>query len=250
MHMKQIQSLFSGQRGRLLSLRRTISIVAGLGLTLSGAAAQENLLKNPGLEEATGDVGRIPGWTTQPDSTGKVTVGVVAHSGAHGLAVPANTAVEQTVAEVPAGAYLARCWVKSEAEQPVTVLLQDPERPWSAYSCAETKVPGGRWVQLEAFCALDRPGNLSLTVGGMSKEFRLYHGTAGELTSPIAADDFELVHYEPKTRDEPAKVSVWDTKVELSSSSNWSGAGQGSVVENEGQSFEGTPFVQGRHVAG
>ena len=48
------------------------------------------------------------------------------------------------------------------------------------------------WVQLQVFCALDRDGAMSLTVGGMSKEFRLYHGTAGEMSLPIVADDFEL----------------------------------------------------------
>jgi hypothetical protein len=245
--MKQIQRLFCALRARLpLPI---VSVATSLGLTVSSVSAQQNLLKDPGLEETTGPE-NIPGWTTKIDSAGKVMVGEVAHSGAHGLVIPANTAVEQTVEKLPAGAYLARCWVNSEAEQPVTVLLQDPERPWSAYSCSEIKVPRGQWVQLEAFCALDRPGNLRLTVGGVSKEFRLYHGLAGELTSPMAADDFELIRYEAKAAGDRAKVAVWDAKMPLSVLSNLSGASQWRAVENGAQSFEGSAVLRGGHLAG
>ena len=245
--MKQIQRLFGAVRARLPL--PVIPVLTSLGLTLSSVAAQQNLLRDPGLEEATG-FENIPGWTTKTDSAAKVLAGDLAHSGARGLVIPPDTAVEQTVEKLPPGAYLARCWVKSEAEQPVTVLLQDPERPWSAYSCAETKVPRGQWVQLEAFCALDRPGNLSLTVGGMSREFRLYHGLAGELTSPIAADDFELIRYEAKSTGERARVAVWDAKKELSTLSNLSDASQWRAIENGDQSFEGSAVFHGGHLAG
>ncbi len=159
---------------------------------------EQNLLKNPGFEEMAKAWTPPPNWITTTDSLGKakVTDGE-AHGGRHAIAIPANAAVEQTIGPVLPGAYLARCWVKSESEQPVTFLLQNPDRPWAAYTCAEIKVPRGKWVQIEAFCPVDRSGPLTLTVGGMSREFRFYHGVAGEMAAPIIADDFELIRYQP-----------------------------------------------------
>ncbi len=223
-----------------------ISTITSL-LAIANAAEQRNLLKNPGFEDNS-DGSTIPGWITREDSAGKAAItGTVARNGAHGLVIPANTAVDQPV-DATAGAYLARCWVKSEKDQTLTLLLQDPDRPWSAYTCEETKVHGGEWVQLQVFCALDRDGALSLTLGGMSKEFRLYHGTAGEMSSPVVADDFELTRYEP--RADTASMTVWDSQKELDLTPDWSAKAQWSAVEKSGQTFTGTAIVQGRHILG
>ncbi len=233
----------SGRSGRFCAALTILTITSLLAVANPGG--QRNLLKNPGFEESSVG-GTIPEWNTREDSAGKATVSdIAARNGAHGLDIPANTSVEQTV-EATAGAYVARCWVKSEKDQTLTLLLQDPDRPWSAYTCEETKVQGGEWVQLQVFCALNRDGNLSLTLGGMSKEFRLYHGTAGEMSSPVMADDFELTRYEP--RADPASVTVWDSQKELDP--NLSAKAQWSAVEKSGQTFAGTAIVQGGHILG
>ncbi|HTL17286.1 MAG TPA: carbohydrate binding domain-containing protein, partial [Patescibacteria group bacterium] len=227
------------------------SAMVMLALTVFGAwnlVAQQNLLKNPGFEDnATGN--SPSGWSTRADSAGTAILDEKeAHGGTHSIVIPANSAVEQRVENVPGGAYLARCWIKSEREQPVTVLLQDPDKPWSAYTCQETKVPAKQWVLLEAFCALDRPGNLSLTVGGTSKDFRLYHGNGGEMAAPVIADNFELVRYEPKAA-ERARVTVWDAK-NSGTKPDWSGKKEWSAVEKSGQILAGTPIAQGGHLVG
>jgi hypothetical protein len=234
-----------GRFGRFCAALAIATITSSSAL--ANAAEQLNLLKNPGFEDNS-DGGTIPGWNTREDSAGKATVSdTAARTGAHGLAIPANTAVEQKV-QATAGAYLARCWVKSQKDQTVTLLLQDADRPWSAYTCEETKVHGGEWVQLQVFCALDRDGTLSFTLGGMSKEFRLYHGTEGEMSSPLVADDLELIHYEPKA--DTASVTVWDSQKELDPATDSSMKAQWSAVENPGQTFTGTPVIQGSHILG
>ena len=173
-----------------------------------------------------------------------------AHGGRHAIAIPAHTSVEQKVDSVLPGAYLARCWVKSESEQPVTFLLQDSDRPWAGYTCAEIKVPKDQWVQIEAFCALDQDGSLTLTLGGMSQEFRSYHGAGAEMGAPIIADDFELIRYEPKPPAGLAPLAVWDAKKELGATFDWSAKDQWSLVENAAHAFAGTPVLQGRHLVG
>ena len=155
--------------------------------------------------------------------------------------------MEQRLDPAPAGAYLARCWVKSPTEQPVTFLLQDSGKPWAAYALAEIRVPAGQWVQLKSFCALNHNGSLTLALGGRSKEFNLYHGTAGEMGSPIIADDFELIRYEPKAAAKPA---VWDAKTELGPAFDWSAKNQWLPVDDSAHVFAGTPVIQGRHLAG
>jgi hypothetical protein len=216
-------------------------------VAVANGAEPRNLFKNPGVEDGS-DGGSIPAWATREESAGKATVTQsAARTGSNGLFIPANTAVERRI-EATAGAYLARCWVKSEIDQTLTLLLQDPDRPWSAYTCEEAKVHGGQWVQLQVFCALDREGSLSFTLGGLSKEFRLYHGNAGEMSSPIVADDFELVRYEPTAARAP--VTVWHSQQELSPAADRSAKAQWSVVEKSGQPFSGTLIAQGRQILG
>ena len=131
------------------------------------------------------------------------------HGGRKAVSLPPNTSVEQTIHSTPAGAYLARCWVKSSSAQTITFFLRNPEEPWVSYTCAELKVPADQWVQLEAFCALDHSGPLTLSLGGVPQEFHPYHGTGEDMAAPIIADDFELSRYEPKPPVNSA-VAVWD----------------------------------------
>lgn len=221
---------------------------------MTGSAAEQNLLnllKNPGFEEITSAPENPPNWAATTDGAGKVLItNNVAHGGLNAIAIPAHTAIEQKLDSMVAGPYLARCWVKSEADQPITFFLRDADRPWAAYNCAEIKVPRGQWVQLEVFCALDRSGSLTLTLGGTSKEFRNYHGTEGEMAAPIIADDFELIRYEPRSASAVAPPTAWDAKKELSPNFDWSARDQWSLVDGPERTFAGTPVIQGRHVVG
>jgi hypothetical protein len=218
---------------------------------LQTATAQENLIKNPGFEEKGASMGAPPNWTTRADSSGKISItdGEV-HAGQCAIAIPPNSAIEQRTEALQAGAYVARCWVKSQADQPVTFLIQDPNRPWAVYTCAETKVSRGQWVQVQAFCDLDRPGTLSLTLGGLSKEFRLYHGVSGEMGAAIVADDFELFRYEPKFPDSLPPLSVWELKQESGQMLDWPGKKGWSKVEESSHLFSETPVVQARNLVG
>jgi hypothetical protein len=220
-------------------------------LGFQDSLAGQNLLKNPGFEEDASGSDNPSNWSTRTGSEGRALLtDKETHAGLRSIAIPANTAVEQKVDSASSGAYLARCWIKSEAEQTVTFLLQDADSPWSAYTCAETKVPRGQWVQLEAFCALDRAGTLILALGGLSKESRMYHGTEGVMASPIVADDFELIRFEPKPPSGLAPLAVWDTKEDLTGPPDWSRKDPWSTVKTPGQTFLGTPVLQGRHLAG
>jgi hypothetical protein len=96
-------------------------------------------------------------------------------------------------------------------------------------------------------CDLDRQGTLLLTLGGMSKEFRLYHGVAGEMGSGIIADDFELVRHEPKPL---SNVAAWDAGQDVGPALDWSAKTQWIPIENSTHSFVGTPVLQGRHLVG
>jgi hypothetical protein len=155
--------------------------------------------------------------------------------------------VKQQVKITKPGAYVARGWVKSEAEQRVTCILENPDRPWAVYTYADIPLPQGQWVPIEIACAVDREGSLTLTLGGMSPEFCLYHGTKEEMSSPILVDDLELTRYEPKT---PPRLSVWDTKQDLGGSPDWAAKNNWSAVEGQSHTFAGTPIVQGRHLVG
>jgi len=228
-----------------------IVLSSGLLVTTRGAIAEQNLLKNPGFEETAPNAAHPPSWVTRNDSVGKaVLTDTEIHEGRHAIAIPAHTALEQRLDSVPAGAYLARGWVKSASEQPVTFLLQDSDQPWAGYTCAEIKVPRGQWVQIENFCVLNQNGSLTLTLGGLSKEFQLYHGTGGEMESPIIADDFELIRCEPKPAAELAPLTAWDANREPGPLFDRSARGQWSPVESPAHVFAGTPVVQGRHLAG
>ena len=210
--------------------------------------AAENLLSNPGFEKTAPQKDNPPHWTSTTDSADRARItGQEAHTGRQCLAIPAQSAVEQQVAQVPAGAYVVRCWVKSESEQPVTMILQDPGQPTAAYNYAEIKVPKDRWVQIETFCALDQDGSLAFTLGGMSSEFRKYHGAGGEMRAPILADDCELVRFEPNSAASP---TVWDAPRELGSGLDWNSTKAWPSVQGDAHQFAGTPVFQDRHLAG
>ena len=210
------------------------------------AAAEQNLLKNPGFEEAASGPDNPPNWAATTDGAGKVLItNKEPHGGRNAITIPAHTAIEQRIDSAAAGPYLARCWVKSEAEQPIAFFLRNADRPWAAYNCAEIKVPRGQWVQLEIFCALDRSGSLALTLGGTSKDFRNYHGTEGEMGSPIIADDFELIRYEPTTSDVTSTAATaWDGKSEPGPDVDWSTKDLGALVKSSAQAIAG-PRVAG-----
>ncbi len=240
-----------GRLDRFPAWAAAVILSAGLLTTKPGAAAEPNLLKNPGFEDVASGADAIPNWATGGDSMGKaVLTDKAAHSGQHAVVIPAHSTVEQKVGAAAPGAYVARCWVKSEAEQPVTLRLEDPDRPWAVYTCSEIKVPRDQWVQIDAFCELDRNGSLTLTLGGMSKGFRFYHGVSGEMAAPIIADDFELIRYEPKPPAGLAPLSVWDTMKELPPVFDWSAKDEWFRVEDAAHFFDGTPVLLGWHLAG
>jgi hypothetical protein len=247
--MTHTTETFCLRRGRRATAwAAAIIFSAGLAVTTGGAAAEGNLLKNPGFEETAPGLDDPPNWATTTNSAGKARLtDKEAHGGRHAIAIPAHSSVEQKLDPAAAGAYLVRCWVKSESAQPVSFLLQDSDKPWAGYALAETKVPRGQWVQLESFCVLNQNGALTLTLGGMSKEFNLYHGTAAEMGSPIIADDFELLRCEPKSS---AEVAVWDAKKELGALFDWSAKDQWLRVDGPAHTFAGTPVIQGGHLAG
>jgi hypothetical protein len=216
-----------------------------------GAAAEPNLLKNPGFEEPGPGLDNPPNWTTTTGSAGQAAVtDRDAHGGRHAIAIPAQSSVKQKVDSLLPGAYRARCWIRSESEQPVTFLLRDASRPWAAYTCAEIKAPRNEWARVEAFCALDQPGALTLTFGGMSRDFRFYHGVGGEMRSPIIADDFELIRYQPQLAAGLAPIAVWDAKTDLSSGLDWPSRSRWSAIQGPPHSFAATPVLEGRHLAG
>jgi hypothetical protein len=231
-------------------LGRALLLPACLVFTMAAqpAGAGGNLLRNPGFEEARPDKNSVPGWVSRSEGgqSGALTEREP-HGGRQCIALPANAAMEQRVEGVEPGAYVARCWVKSQAEQPVSLLLQDPARPWALYTCAEVKVPAGRWVQTEAFCSVDRECTLILAVGGTSKDFRFYHGTPGEMRAPILLDDCELVRYEPAT---PPVLTVWDAKEDLGGRIAQLAKDRWAPVRGESHVFAGTPLFQGRQVTG
>ncbi len=231
----------------------TAAVILFVSLTLAcrGTASEQNLLKNPGFEEVGSGTDTPHGWTTGAASEGKaILTEKEAHAGRQAVAIPARSSLEQRIEMATPGAYLARCWVKSESEQSVTMLLQDPDRPWAAYTCTELKVPPGQWVQIEAFCTLDQNGPLILTVGGMSKDFRFYHGAGGEMAAPVIADDFELIRYEAKPPAGVAPLAVWDAKAELATFTDWPAKTDWSPVDSTTHAFVGTPVIQGRHLVG
>ncbi|MCX7045823.1 MAG: hypothetical protein NTX50_10125 [Candidatus Sumerlaeota bacterium] len=223
-------------------------LIAALFFATMGAYAQENLLKNPGFEDAAPSPENPPNWSVRADSAAKATLtDKEAHGGRQCISIPARSTVEQKVVQAQPGAYLARCWIKSEADQTVTFLIQDTDRPWVSYTYAEIKTPKSQWTLVEAFCAVEQTGTLTLTLGGLSKEARSYQGSGGDMAAPILADDFELVRREPKT---PPRLSVWDPKQELGAGLDFAPKNQWLLSEGQSHIFFGTPVFQIRHLAG
>jgi hypothetical protein len=224
-----------------LFTRACILITIGVLFQNGGAFADGNLLLNPGFEEG------IASWETRADAPAKASIdSQEAHAGQKSLLIPAHCAVEQGIQNARSGAYLARCWVKSESAQPVSFILQDTNRPWAVYAYADFQLPKGQWTQIEVACALDRDGSLTATLGGLSPEYCIYHGTKESLGSAILADDFELVRCETKT---PSRVELWDSKTDLSALV-WSGKDRCLPVESQSPKFEGSPVFKNRHLAG
>ena len=228
----------------ILGLLAAISVETYSSLAF---ASEVNLLRNGGFEEAAADPARPPGWSTVKDSADKAKVSQTeAHSGANAIAIPKRSAVEQSVSSAKAGPYLARCWVKSESEQRLAFILQDPARPWAAYNYAEINVPKGQWTQIEAFCVLDRDGGLTLSLGGMSPEYRIYHGAGSDMASSIVADDFELVRYQPAA---PAAVALWEAKEPINNL-DWSAKNHWTSIAEDSHRFDGAPVFRSGQLAG
>jgi len=213
-------------------------------LNVLGAGAEANLLQNAGFEEPADNRGGPPGWSTAAGSNGKPQVtDQASHGGRQALAIPAHTAVEQKVASAKAGAYVARGWVKSDADQTIALLVEDTNQPWVGYTCAEIKVPRNQWVQVETFCSLDRDGSLTVILGELSKDFRLYHGVSAAMGSSIIVDDLELFRYEPRT----SPVTVWEVKA---GAMDWSKRSQWSQVDTSVNSLAGAGVIQSAHLLG
>jgi hypothetical protein len=212
--------------------------------TASALGAETNLLQNPGFEDPANAGGTLPHWSTMAGGSGKLQLTDQSpHGGKQALAIPVRTAVEQNVASAKAGPYVARAWVKSPAEQTVSLLVQDPNQPWAGYTCAEIRVPANQWTQIETFCSLEKDGSLTFTLGDLSADFRNYHGVSGQMRSPIVVDDLELVRYEPKSASGP--LTVWDVKpdaLDWSKHSQWSQAA--------GSALAGAGAVQSPHLLG
>jgi hypothetical protein len=224
--------------------------LALLAITLLAADRQEirgeeNVLKNAGFEDAAAGA-TAPHWSSTDGAGKPQTNDKDAHEGKQCLALPAHTGAEQTVENLEAGAYVARCWVKSEASQSITLLLQNAARPWAVYSCTELQVPSNQWVQLEAFCDLDQKGSLTFMLGGTSAEFRLYHGTPGDMTSPILVDDCRLFRSEAKMA---SAVTIWEMKNDSTAAFDWPSK-QGWSQVDAGHAIAGTPVFRSRHIAG
>ncbi|HEV8543567.1 MAG TPA: hypothetical protein VGR78_14320 [Verrucomicrobiae bacterium] len=230
---------------RTSALLGMVSISIGLAMAASVTRAAGNLLNNPAFEDGT----ELKPWSVTTDSQEKSSVRTRgAHSGQHCLAIPARSSVEQHVENLPAGAYLARCWVKSELEQKVTLILSNPNRPWAAYNYAELKVPKDKWTLAEVFCALDEDGALTFTLGGMSKEFHAYHGPEAEMGGGILVDDCELLRYEPKTGP---GLTLWDAKLPGDAGNSFTlPPDQQKVDPNNFGNFSGEPIFQSRHLIG
>ncbi len=196
--MKRIQE--SSKRQGCPMTARILAIWFGMSLGAFSTSAAPNLLQNPGFEDPADSAGSPPHWTSAAGRAGKPQMTDQGpHSGRQALSLPAHTAVEQTVASAKAGAYVARAWVRSEVEQTIALLVQDTNQPWVGYACAEIKVPNNQWAQVETFCALDRDGSLTFTLGELSADFRQYHGVSAQTRNSILVDDVELFRYEPKT---------------------------------------------------
>jgi len=223
-----------------------IFLFACLFLAAAPAPAGENLLKYSASEGSLNH--QTTPWSVTSDSqSSAINTDHTDRAGHAKILIPANSSIEQQVTNLPAGAYLARCRVKSESEQYVSLVLENPARPWAAYNYSEIKVPKGQWARIEAACSLDRDGSLKLTLGGFSQEFRSYHGSEQPMRSSITADDFELTRYERST---PPNLTFWDLKKEQATALDWRSKPQWSMAAGQTHAFAGTPVFQARHLAG
>lgn len=221
------------------------SLLAAVTATSAIAAgAQTNLLLNPGFEEPAGASGALPQWSMMAGGGGTLqATDQSPHGGKQALTIPVRTAVEQKIASAKTGAYVARAWVKSPADQTVSLLVQDASQPWAGYTVAEIRVPANQWTQIETFCSLEKDGSLTFTLGDLSADFRNYHGVSGQMRSPIVVDDLELVRYEPQGAAGP--VTAWDVKP---GDLDWSKHGQWSQAA--GNALTGTGAIQTPRLVG
>ncbi len=244
--MIRTEARFAGRRHRRVTFACILGTILATGTVVSAtwANAAPNLLQNPGFEEPAGNTGTAPRWSTAVGGSGQPQVtNQGPHGGRQALTIPAYTAVEQKVEAAKTGAYVARAWVKCEAGQSITFLVQDSNQPWVGYTCAEIKVPANQWTQVETFCALDRDGSLTVTLGGVSKDFRDYHGVSATMRTPIIVDDLELFRYEPNA----GPVTVWEAK---EGTSDWSKRSQWSQVQTPANSLAGTAVIQSPRLVG
>ena len=241
--MKRIQNSVRWQGRQATACILGTLFAVGMAPSMFSATAAPNLLQNAGFEEPADSTGTPPHWTLLAGRSGKPQITDQGfHGGRQAVAIPAHMAVEQTVASAKAGAYVARAWVKSEVEQTIALLVQDTNQPWVGYACAEIKVPNNQWVQVETFCALDRDGSLTFTLGELSADFRQYHGVSAQTRASILVDDVELFRYEP----EPAPVgsAFWDMK---SGPQDWFQHGQ-LQIKSSSNSFAGTIVIGSRRL--
>jgi hypothetical protein len=219
-------------------------LTTGMLLGAFSVTAAPNLLQNAGLEEPADNAGNPPHWTALAgrNATAQLT-NQAPHSGEQALILPAHMAIEQTVQTAKAGAYVARAWVKSQAEQSISMLVQDTNQPWVGYAYAEVKVPANQWAQVETFCSLEKDGSLTFTLGELSSDFRNYHGVSAQTRSSMAIDDLELFRYEPPSASGP--ITVWEVKA---GAVDWAQRSQWSRVESN--SLTGTGVIQSRQLVG
>jgi hypothetical protein len=251
--MTTVLDILRGCSERGASLGLVVAYVLPLWIPAMTTTAAEppNLLKNPGFEESSVAGGPPAEWVTRKDSSGKALISEKEfHNGHFAIALLPQTALEQTILSAAPGAYTIRGWVKSESAQSLTILLQDTVQPWVGYTCAEIPVPAGRWIQIEAFCVLERPGSLTLTVGGVSKDFRFYHGAGAEMNAPIFADDFELFRNEIAPPAEGGSLALWDAGPETGADLDWSARSKWTPVKESSDSVSGSPVIQGRDMVG
>jgi hypothetical protein len=195
--------------------KKTISLfflLLSAGIAIPAFGAQTNLLQNPGFEDPSDANGNLAKWSLPVGITAKPQLTDQSpHDGKQALNLPARGSIEQKIESTKAGAYVARAWVKSQTEQTISLLVQDPNQGWLGFTLAEIKVPANQWTQIETFCSLQKDGSLTYTLGELSADFKNYHGVSAMTRNPIMVDDLELIRYEPQT---PAPVTATDNKVQ------------------------------------
>jgi hypothetical protein len=250
--MTRIKVEFTNRQHRRNAARLLASLlIAGLLPGALSASAETNLLQNAGFEEPADSAGNPPHWSTMFGRDGKLQfLEQACHGGQRSLIIPAHAAVEQTVASLKAGAYVARAWVKSESAQTISLLVQDTNQSWAGYTCAEIKVPANAWTQVETFCSLEKDGSLTFTLGELSGDFRSYHGVGAQTRAAITVDDVELVRCEPSA----GSLTAWKVKRGMADwfkrrAVDWSKRSKWSQVENVTNSSAKALVIQSRHIA-